>query len=249
MIDLFFWPTPNGYKAAIMLAESGLAYNVVPVDITSGQQFDPEYVKVNPNSKVPAIVDHDGPHGKSFPVFESGAVLMYLAEKSERFLSADPAERFETIQWLFFQNTTLGPMLGQAHHFMVYADEKLPYAIERYDREVGRIYDILEARLSENRFLVGDYSIADISTFPWIRTRKLHQRDLKYYPNIAYWYEEIKERPGVRKGIDTLKDSKDWEAKPGSEQWKNMFAHQKDKVTRHLLNLEEDGSRVGQTRD
>lgn len=223
MIDLYFWPTPNGYKAAIMLAELDFDYSVFPVDITAGDQFSEEYRSINPNSKVPAIVDHDGRHGKPFPIFESGAVLIYLAEKSGQFLSKDPALRSETLQWLFFQNSTVGPMLGQAHHFMVYASENLPYAVERYGREAARIYDILERRLSESEFLAGDYSIADISTFPWIRTRKLHRRDLADYPNITRWYETIKNRPGVRKGIDTMRDRKEWEAKPGSEEWKNMF--------------------------
>lgn len=223
MIDLYFWPTPNGYKAAIMLAELDLEYNVLPIDITAGAQFDPEFLKINPNNKVPAIVDHDGPHGKPHAVFESGALLVYLAEKTGKFLSKDPVMRSEALQWLFFQNSTVGPMLGQAHHFMVYASEKLPYAVDRYGREVGRIYDILERRLGEMEYLAGDYSIADISTFPWIRTRKLHQRDLKDYPNITGWYEAIKKRPGVRKGIDTLTEQKQWEAKPGSAEWKNMF--------------------------
>lgn len=228
MIDLYFWPTPNGYKAAIMLAELDLPYKVVPIDITAGAQFEPDYLRINPNNKVPAIVDHDGPHGTPHAVFESGALLIYLAEKSGKFLSQDPVVRSETLQWLFFQNSTVGPMLGQAHHFMVYASEQLPYAIERYDREARRIYDILERRLGEVEYLAGDYSIADISTFPWIRTRKLHRRDLADYPNITRWYEAIKQRPGVRRGIDTMTDQKKWEAKPGSEEWKNMFGKGKD---------------------
>ena len=144
MIDLYFWPTPNGYKAAIMLAELGLPYNVIPVDITAGEQFRPEYLEVNPNNKVPAIVDHDGPHNRPIKIFESAAVLLYLAEKTGRFLPEDPVRRYEAIQWLIFQNASMGPMLGQAHHFMVYASEKIDYAIERYDREAGRIYNVLE---------------------------------------------------------------------------------------------------------
>lgn len=224
MIDLYFWPTPNGYKAAIMLAELDLPYTVIPVDITAGEQFEPEFLKVNPNNKVPAIVDHDGPHNKPFAVFESAVVLMYLAEKAGKFLPEDAGRRYEALQWLVFQNATMGPMLGQAHHFMVYAAEKIDYAIERYDREVGRIYDILERRLGDREYLADEYSIADISTFPWIRTRKLHRRDLKDYPNIDRWYQAIKDRPGVRAGLDTLADRKSWEAKPGTDAWKNMFA-------------------------
>ncbi len=224
MIDLYFWPTPNGYKAAIMLAELDLPYTVIPVDITAGEQFEPDFLKVNPNNKVPAIVDHDGPHNKPFAVFESAVVLMYLAEKAGKFLPKDAGRRYEALQWLVFQNATMGPMLGQAHHFMVYAAEKIEYAIERYDREVGRIYDILERRLGDREYLADEYSIADISTFPWIRTRKLHRRDLKDYPNIDRWYQAIKDRPGVRAGLDTLADRKSWEAKPGTDAWKNMFA-------------------------
>lgn len=224
MIDLYFWPTPNGYKAAIMLAELDLPHTVIPVDITAGEQFEPDFLKVNPNNKVPAIVDHDGPHNKPFAVFESAVVLMYLAEKAGKFLPKDAGRRYEALQWLVFQNATMGPMLGQAHHFMVYAAEKIEYAIERYDREVGRIYDILERRLGDREYLADEYSIADISTFPWIRTRKLHRRDLKDYPNIDRWYQAIKDRPGVRAGLDTLADRKSWEAKPGTDAWKNMFA-------------------------
>lgn len=223
MIDLYFWPTPNGYKAAIMLAELDLPYNVIPVDITAGEQFRPEFLEINPNNKVPAIVDHDGPHHRPIAIFESAAVLLYLAEKTGRFLPEDPVKRYEAIQWLIFQNTTMGPMLGQAHHFMVYAPEKIDYAIERYGREVGRIYDILEKRLGENEYLAGEYSIADISTFPWVRTRKLHRRDLADYPNIDRWYQAIKNRPGVYAGLNTLAEQKTWEAKPDTDEWKNMF--------------------------
>lgn len=207
-----------------MLAELDLPYNVIPVDITAGEQFKLEFNKINPNNKVPAIVDHDGPHNKPFAVFESAVVLMYLAEKSGKFLPEDAGRRYEALQWLVFQNSTMGPMLGQAHHFMVYASETIDYAIERYDREVGRIYSILEKRLEDCEYLAGEYSIADISTFPWIRTRKLHRRDLKDYPNIDRWYQAIKARPGVRAGLNTLADKKSWEAKPGTEEWKNMFA-------------------------
>lgn len=207
-----------------MLAELDLPYNVIPVDITAGEQFKPEFLKVNPNNKVPAIVDHDGPHKRPFAVFESAVVLIYLAEKTGKFLPKDPERRYESLQWLVFQNSTMGPMLGQAHHFMVYAAEKIDYAIDRYDREVGRIYNILEKRLSDCEYLAGEYSIADISTFPWIRTRKLHRRDLKDYPNIDRWYQAIKTRPGVQAGLGTLADKKSWEARPGTEQWKNMFA-------------------------
>ncbi|HQS45866.1 MAG: glutathione S-transferase [Rhizobiales bacterium 24-66-13] len=223
MIDLYFWPTPNGYKAAIMLAELDLPHRVIPVDITAGEQFKPEFLKINPNNKVPAIVDHDGPRHTPYAVFESAAILIYLAEKTGKFIPQDPEGRYEALKWLIFQNTTMGPMLGQAHHFMVYANEKIDYAIERYDREVGRIYNILEQRLGENEYLAGAYSIADISTFPWIRTRKLHRRDLSDYPNINRWYQAIKDRPAVRSGLNTLSDNKTWEAKPGTAAWKNMF--------------------------
>lgn len=224
MIDLYFWPTPNGYKAAIMLAEVGMLDNVIPVDITAGDQFKPEYVAISPHSKVPAIVDHNGWDGIPYPVFESGAILMYLAEKTGMFMPSDVFCRYEVLKWLMFQVSGFGPMLGQAHHFRVYAPETIDYAVERYTNEAERLYRVLERRLSQVEYMAGEYSIADIATFPWVRTRKMHGQNLDNYPNIKRWYDTIKARPGVRKGIDTLSDKKRWEIKSGSDEWQSLFS-------------------------
>ena len=182
MIDLYTWPTPNGFKASIMLEEVGLPYNVIAVNIGAGDQFDPEYLKINPNNKMPSIVDHDGPGGAPYSMFESGAILMYLAEKSGRLMPSDVAGRYLVVQWLMFQMAHVGPMLGQAHHFRQYATEKLPYAEDRYTNEAGRIYAVLDRRLGEVEYLTGDYSIADIATFPWLRSHERQGQDLGDFP-------------------------------------------------------------------
>ncbi|HAF68425.1 MAG: glutathione S-transferase [Gammaproteobacteria bacterium] len=224
MIDLYFWPTPNGYKASIMLAEVGLLGNVVPVDITAGDQFKSEYLAISPNNKVPAIVDHEGPGGKPIAMFESGAILIYLAEKTGQLLSHDPVVRLETLQWLMFQMGGLGPMLGQAHHFREYAPEPIDYAIQRYTDEAARLYQVLEKRLGTVEYLAGEYSIADVATFPWIRTRKLHGQDLAEYPNVNRWYQAIKVRSSVSEGLSVLAESKQWKAQPGTPEWESMFS-------------------------
>lgn len=227
MIDLYFWPTPNGYKATFMLAEVGLLDNVIPIDITAGDQFDPDYLEISPNNKVPAIVDHDGPGGQKVSIFESGAILIYLAEKTGQLLSADPIIRLETLQWLMFQMGGIGPMLGQAHHFMQYAPVKIDYAVERYASEANRLYGVLDKRLGEVEYLAGDYSIADVATFPWIRTRKLHGIDLEAFPNVNRWYQAIKVRPAISEGLSVLSENKTWQAKPGTKEWKAMFSNKK----------------------
>ena len=224
MIDLYFWTTPNGYKATIMLAEVGLPYNVKPIDITAGDQFEPEFLKISPNNKVPAIVDHDGPEGKPLSIFESGAVLFYLAEKTGMLLPREPAKRADVMQWLMFQMGSAGPMLGQAHHFRIYAPEKIEYAVERYTREAKRLYGVLEKQLSRREYLAGDYSIADVAMFPWIRPRRLQGQDLEDFPNVKRWYDAIKVRPAVQDGLSVMSDTMKWEAKPGSEEWRNMFS-------------------------
>ena len=169
MIDLFFWTTPNGYKVTIMLAEVGLPYRVVPIDITAGDQFKPEFLAISPNNKIPAIVDDDGPDAEPIAVFESGAILLYLAEKTGRFLPSSARARMEVIQWLMFQMGGVGPMLGQAHHFRRYAPEQIAYAVDRYTNEAARLYRVIDRRLADHEYLAGEYSIADIATFPWIR--------------------------------------------------------------------------------
>ncbi|MCW5700893.1 MAG: glutathione S-transferase N-terminal domain-containing protein, partial [Rhodospirillales bacterium] len=169
MIDLYTWSTPNGFKVSILLEELGLPYKVFPINIGAGDQFDPAFLKLNPNNKIPVIVDHDGPNGEPLALMESGAILMYLAEKSGKLMPAETVQRYTVIQWLMFQMGGLGPMLGQNHHFRRYAPETIPYAVDRYTREATRLYRVLDARLGEEEYLAGDYSIADIASYPWIR--------------------------------------------------------------------------------
>ena len=227
MIELFFWPTPNGYKATITLAELGLLDKVTPIDILSGEQFDPAYLELNPNNKVPTIIDHDGPGGKPVTIFESGAILLYLAEKTGKLLPKSEFKRLEAIQWLFFQVSSMGPMLGQTHHFRTYAPEKIEYAINRYTKEAERLYKILDNRLSDHDFLADEYSIADIATFTWVRPRKMQGLNLDDYPNVKRWYDTIKVRPAISEGLSVLSDNMKWNAKPGSKEWENMFSASK----------------------
>lgn len=221
-IDLFAWPTPNGYKVSIMLEEIGLPYNVHPVDITAGDQFKPEFLKISPNNKMPAIVDPDGPDGRPISIFESGAILMYLAEKTGQFWPADLRRRYQVIQWLMFQMGGFGPMLGQAHHFRVYAPEKIEYAVDRYTKEAGRLYRVLDGRLGEAEYMAGDdYSIADMATFPWVRSIERQGYGLDDFPNVKRWYQAIDARPAVQKGLELLKDKQ--QAGPLSQQAREMM--------------------------
>ena len=206
MIDLYTWPTPNGHKIHIMLEEVGLPYNVIPIDIRQGDQFDPAYLKLNPNNKMPTIVDPEGPDGEPYTVFESGAILMYLAEKTGRFMHSAPGRRFLAIQWLMFQMGHIGPMLGQAHHFRGYTPEPIEYGITRYTNEAGRLYGVLDRRLGEVEYLAGDYSIADIATFPWTRSYDKQGQDLVDFPNVKRWFEAIDARPAVQRGLQVLAD-------------------------------------------
>lgn len=209
MIDLYTWLTPNGRKVSLMLEETGLPYRVLPVDIGEGEQHLPAYVAINPNGKIPAIVDHAGPGGRAITVFESGAILLYLAEKSGRLLPADAEEHWQAIQWLQFQVANLGPMLGQAQHFVHYASERVPYAEQRYVREAQRLYGVLDRRLTDARYLAGEqYTIADVATWPWIRAWKVQGVALSQYPNVTRWLEEINERPAVARERAVLTDRK-----------------------------------------
>ena len=209
MIDLYTWPTPNGHKIHIMLEETGLDYEVIPVDIGQGDQFDPEFLRISPNNKMPAIVDRDGPGGEPYPMFESGAILMYLAEKTGRFMPQETAARYRVVQWLMFQMGHIGPMLGQAHHFRAYAPEQIPYAVERYTNEANRLYDVLDKRLGESAWLAGDdYSIADIAVFPWLRSHERQGVDLADYPNVKRWFDEIAARPAVMRGVEVLAEKR-----------------------------------------
>ncbi|WP_174873571.1 glutathione S-transferase family protein [Vogesella oryzae] len=202
MIDLYTWGTPNGKKVSIALEELGLAYRVIPVDIHHNQQFAPDFLKISPNNKIPAIVDHDGPGGAPLALFESGAILIYLAEKCGQLLAADGAARYQTLQWLMFQMGGFGPMLGQAHHFLRYAPEPVPYAQKRYHDETLRLYRVLDTQLAGNRFVTGnDYSIADIAIYPWAARHEWHHVDLAAFPNVARWYAELGARPAVQRGM------------------------------------------------
>lgn len=196
MIDFYTWATPNGRKISIMLEELGLPYKVIAVDIDKGEQFDPAFLKISPNNKIPAIVDHD----TGMALMESGAILMYLAEKTGRFMPASGPQRWAVIQWLMMQMGHVGPMLGQTHHFVFYNKGKAPYAEQRYLAENARIYKVLDQRLGEEAFLAGEYSIADIATWPWISRFGRQQMNLADYPNLRRWYVEIAARPAVQTG-------------------------------------------------
>ncbi len=201
MIELYTWGTPNGKKASIMLEEVALPYNLHPINIGQGDQFKPEYIAINPNSKIPAITDTDGPGGKPINIFESGAILIYLAEKTGKLLPRDPAARIETIEWLMFQMGGVGPMFGQAHHFLRQVKEPNPYGAERYTKETRRLYGVLNARLGKVDYLAGDYSIADVATYPWVARHEWHLVDLQEFPNVARWFAAISARPAVQRGM------------------------------------------------
>ncbi len=201
MIDLYTWTTPNGRKASVMLEEVGLPYRVHKIDITKGDQFKPEFVAINPNSKIPAIVDSEGPGRKPLPLFESGAILVYLAEKTGKLLSSEPIQRYVTLEWLMFQMGGVGPMFGQAHHFLRAAPEPVPYAIERYGKETRRLYGVLDHRLAASEYLAADYSIADIATYPWVARHEWHKVALGDFPNVERWYGALGARPAVARGM------------------------------------------------
>lgn len=205
MIDLYTWPTPNGHKVHIMLEELGLDYKVHAINIGAGDQFDPEFLKISPNNKMPAMVDSDGPGGAPISIFESGAILLYLAEKHGQFLPSDPRQRVDTLQWLMWQMGGLGPMLGQAHHFLQYAPEDLPYAKTRYANEANRLYAVADKRLSESAYLAGDdYTIADMAAWPWMRRPERQNVERKDYPNVVRWFDQIAARPAVQRGVEVL---------------------------------------------
>jgi len=204
MIELYTWPTPNGHKIHIMLEEIGLPYRVHPVDIGAGAQFEPEFLDISPNNKIPAIVDPEGPDGEAISIFESGAILLYLADKTGRLLATESRLRWQTIEWLMFQMGGVGPMLGQAHHFRGYAPETIPYAVERYTNEAGRLYAVLNRRLGEHPYLAGEYSIADIATFPWLRSYERQGQRLEDFPDLHRWFTAIAARPAVRRGLEVL---------------------------------------------
>ncbi|MCV2365328.1 glutathione binding-like protein [Paucibacter sp. DJ1R-11] len=209
MIEVYSWPTPNGHKVHIMLEECGLPYRVIPVDIGSGAQFEAAFLAISPNNKIPAIADSEGPDGQSIHLFESGAILLYLAGKTGKFLPADTAGKYEVLQWLMFQMGSVGPMLGQAHHFRIYAAEKIDYAIERYTNEAQRLYGVMNKRLAASRYLGGPaYSIADMAIFPWLRSWKNQGVQLSEFPHLKGWFDEIAARPAVQRGLAVLEEQR-----------------------------------------
>jgi len=205
MIEVYSWATPNGHKVHIMLEECGLPYRVIPVDIGAGDQFKPEFLAISPNNKIPALQDPEGPDGQPISLFESGAILLYLAGKTGRFLPEGTAAKYEVLEWLMFQMAGVGPMLGQAHHFRIYAPEKIPYAIDRYTNEARRLYGVMNKRLAKSTYLGGpQYSIADMAVFPWLRSWKNQGIAWADYPHLKGWFDEIAARPAVKRGVQVL---------------------------------------------
>jgi GSH-dependent disulfide-bond oxidoreductase len=226
MIEVYSWATPNGHKVHIMLEECSLPYRVIPVDIGAGDQFKPEFLAISPNNKMPAIVDPDGPDGQPMSLFESGAILLYLAGKTGRFLPADVRGKYEVLQWLMFQMASVGPMLGQAHHFRSYAPEKIPYAIDRYTNEAKRLYGVMDRRLAKSKYIGGPaYSIADMAVFPWLRSWKNQGIDWNDFPHLRGWFDEVGNRPAVQRGVAVL-----------SAQWKPLDS---DKAREALFGAEQ----------
>lgn len=201
MIEFYTWSTPNGRKVSIMLEELGLAYNAHSINIGKNEQFAPDYLAINPNGKIPSIVDCEGPEGRPIALMESGAILIYLAEKTGRLLSASAHDRYAALQWLMFQMGGVGPMFGQVHHFLRAAKEPVPYAIERYTRETQRLYGVLDARLKDREHLAGEYSIADIATYPWVARHEWHKARLEDFPNVKRWFDALSARPAVDRGM------------------------------------------------
>ena len=206
MIDLYTWTTPNGRKVSVMLEECGLPYRVHEINIGKDEQFTPEFQAINPNGRIPAIIDSEGPDGKSITIFESGAILIYLAGKTGKFLPKSARNKYDALQWLMFQMGGVGPMFGQTHHFLRAAKEKIPYGIERYSKETRRLYGVLDKRLAHQPYLAaGEYTIADIATYPWIARHEWHQVALEEFPNVKRWFDAIGARPAVRRGMDVPK--------------------------------------------
>lgn len=215
MIELHMWPTPNAHKVTLFLEETGLPYRTVEVNIGAGDQFKPEFLAISPNNKMPAIVDPDGPDGQPISVFESGAILLYLADKTGRFLPADARGRYEVLQWLMFQMASVGPMLGQAHHFRDYAPEKLPYAIDRYTNESRRIYRVVDTRLKDREYVAGEYSIADMAIYPWFLHHEREGVDIGELPHVRRWMDAIGARPATQRGLAVMAERRP--AKPGPQ--------------------------------
>ncbi len=233
MIDAYSWPTPNGHKVHIMLEETGLPYRVHGINIRTGDQFKPEFLKISPNNRIPAIVDNDGPDGKPIALFESGAILLYLAGKSGKFLPTDLHARYAALCWLMWQMGGVGPMFGQANHFRRYAKDKIGYAIERYTNESNRLTGVLDRRLAEAPFAAGgEYSVADMAIFPWMRGADQRGVDLAQYPNVERWFDEISSRPAVQRALKVLSAEQSANAQPHDDKsWDILFG--KTQFERH----------------
>ena len=233
MIELYYAPTPNGWKITIMLEESSLPYKIVPVNLGKGDQFKPEFLAISPNNRMPAIVDNDGPNGKEVSVFESGAILLYLADKTGKFISSDPEKRIKVLEWLFWQVGGLGPMAGQVSHFVNYAPNfpgDHSYSEKRYKNEYDRLLGVMDSVLNENEFLAGEYSIADMASFPWVTAYKRYEVDLDRFKNVRRWFDELKNRPAVRAGMDVGKESRSFGQKQSKESLEMMFQQNSESI-------------------
>ena len=235
MIDLYYAPTPNGWKITIMLEECSLPYRIIPVNLGKGDQFKPEFLAISPNNRMPAIVDDDGPQGERISVFESGAILLYLGEKAGKFLPTHTAERIKVLEWLFWQVGGLGPMAGQVSHFVNYAPNfpgDHSYSEKRYKNEYDRLLGVMNNILSEREYLAGDYSVADMASFPWVTAYKRYEVDLNKFKEVRRWFDTMKNRPAVRKGMDVGKDERTFSQKPTKESLKMMFQQDSDSIAK-----------------
>ena len=235
MIDLYYAPTPNGWKITIMLEECSLPYRIIPVNLGKGDQFKPEFLAISPNNRMPVIVDDDGPQGEKISVFESGAILLYLGEKTGKFLPSHQTDRIKVLEWLFWQVGGLGPMAGQVSHFVNYAPNfpgDHSYSEKRYKNEYDRLLGVMDNILSEREYLAGDYSVADMASFPWVTAYKRYEVDLNKFKEVRRWFDTMKNRPAVRKGMDVGKDERTFAQKPSKESLKMMFQQDSDSIAR-----------------
>ena len=235
MIDLYYAPTPNGWKITIMLEECSIPYKIIPVNLGKGDQFKPEFLAISPNNRMPVIVDHEGPDGEEISVFESGAILLYLGEKTGKFLPTQPADRIKVLEWLFWQVGGLGPMAGQVSHFVNYAPNfpgDHSYSEKRYKNEYDRLLGVMNNILTEREYLAGDYSVADMASFPWVTAYKRYEVDLNKFKEVRRWFDTMKNRPAVRKGMDVGKDERTFSQKPTKESLKMMFQQDSDSIAK-----------------
>ena len=243
MIDLYYAPTPNGWKITIMLEECSLPYRIIPVNLGKGDQFKPEFLTISPNNRMPAIVDDDGPQGKEISVFESGAILLYLGEKTGKFLPTNPVERIKVLEWLFWQVGGLGPMAGQVSHFVNYAPNfpgDHSYSEKRYKNEYDRLLGVMNNILSEREYLAGDYSVADMASFPWVTAYKRYEVDLNKFIEVRRWFDTMKNRPAVRKGMDVGKAARNFGQKPTKESLKMMFQQDSNSIAKAAAEKKEE---------